>query len=207
MKESAAAYNAKVHVAKLMYDSQNNLDNNLNNKTEQIQISTSGIRGLIERGNLAEAAMQLGHPFFIMSETVTGRRLGRTLGFPTLNIIPEGDKLTPPNGVYSTNFVYGGIRYPSVTNTGTNPTVNNTRLRTVETYVLEPPDVLLYDDFYGQEMMLEFIDFIRPELKFESKDALVQQINIDIHKLGLQNLNGTVKIDKQEPEMFGTLLF
>ena len=198
LKERARVYGARVHVAGLMHDE--------GVFTGQ-QISTSNIRDLVIQGKLQEARSQLGHPFFMIGETVVGRQIGRVMGFPTLNIIPPVGKFLPQNGVYSTVTTIDGVRHPSITNIGLNPTINTTSLRTVETHVLDAPESILTQELYGHEILLEVTSFLRPEMKFASRDELVRQISLDIHKLGLQNPNGTVKIDKQEPGMFDNLLF
>ena len=177
LKKTGETYGAKVNITELYQGLQES----------GRFVSSSQIRKLIEEGRLSEANQQLGHPFFLVGETVSGRQLGRKIGFPTINILPSKEKLTPLRGVYATRIFIDGKGYDGITNVGINPTVSESNRQTVETHVLNQPDSFLSENFYGYEIMLEFSSFLRHEMKFSSKDALVGQINIDINKLLLQN--------------------
>ena len=134
------------------------------------RVSSTHIRGLLERGEMEEAAAFLGHPHILTGRVVHGRQLGRTLGIPTANLpLPAG--LTVPRfGVYACLVELEGQKHPAVTNVGTRPTVNGQGI-TVE------PWLLSYDgDLYGREITLEFHKFLRPERKFPSLEALRQEI-------------------------------
>ena len=108
--------------------------------------------------------------------------LGRTLGFPTFNIIPTEDKLLLPKGVYYTNSLIDGQKYPSITNIGTRPTVNGEDDITIETNIL---DVSI--DLYEKTIELEFFKYIRPEKKFSSKEELKAAVEEDIKRCREEN--------------------
>lgn len=145
-------------------------------------ISSTFIREEIENGNIETVNELLGYPYTTIGKVVQGKQLGRTLGFPTFNIIPSEDKLLPPKGVYYTNSIIDGNRYPSITNIGTRPTVNGDSDITIETNIL---DVSI--DLYGKTLELEFFKFIRPEKKFDSKDELKAAVDEDIKKCREKN--------------------
>jgi len=140
-------------------------------------VSSSKIRSLIECGSIAEANMLLGRSFFIEGNVCEGKHLGRTIGFPTANIFLEDLTVIPKKGVYKTLVTFEGKRFQAITNTGVNPTVGGERLRT-ETYI---PD--LSENLYGKKLMIEFLDFIRPEIKFENIKQLKNQIIEDLKNI------------------------
>ena len=135
-----------------------------------IRVSSTYIRTLLEQGQMEEAAAFLGHPHILTGTVVHGHQLGRTLGIPTANLpLPEG-LAVPRFGVYACRVKLEGTYFPAVTNIGTRPTVNGTGI-TVE------PWILSYDaDLYGREITLEFYQFLRPERKFPSLEALQAEI-------------------------------
>ena len=140
---------------------------------DRVRISSTHIRGLIEAGDMENAARFLGHPHILSGEVIPGRRIGRTIGVPTANIaLPEG-VVVPKLGVYACLCHVGNRKYPAVTNIGSRPTVGGHQVR-AESWVLD------FDgDLYGQEITLEFHRFLRPEQKFVSLDALKAQIQLD----------------------------
>lgn len=140
-------------------------------------VSSSRIRELIAKGEIATANELLGRSFSVTGTVCEGKQLGRTLGFPTANVFPASSIVIPKNGVYKTLVHTDGKSYSAITNTGINPTVGGERLRT-ETYI---PHASL--NLYGKEIKIEFIDFIRPERKFESTDDLKKQIKKDLEAL------------------------
>lgn len=141
-------------------------------------ISSTRIRGLLREGKLREADRLLGYPFFFSGEVIHGDARGRKLGFPTLNVkIPEG-KLTLPNGVYAVYNYINGMKYASVTNIGVRPTFGlDDKGVFVESYLLN-----MSGNFYGDTARLEFIEMLRPEIRFESAEALGAQIQKDIKR-------------------------
>jgi len=167
LKDFAKNFNAVVNIVPV-----------LSNKTKDEAISTSTIRQYISNGDISMANKYLGYEYFIMGKTVKGKQIGRTIDFPTVNIIPE--KLVPLKGVYSTLFVHEGKQYKSITNIGKNPTLQDNKNISVETFVLKSPTILSDYDFYGRNIIIKFIDFIRPEMKFSGVDELTAQIRKDI---------------------------
>ena len=134
------------------------------------RISSTRIRAKIEEGNMESATRLLGHPHTLTGTVIHGKHLGRTLGFPTANLLlPEGT-VTPKFGVYACCATVEGIRYPAVTNVGTRPTVEGSGI-TVEPWILD-----YSGDLYGREIVLEFYYFLRPEMKFSDLQSLQQQI-------------------------------
>jgi len=140
-------------------------------KLSGITVSSTHIRSLLEKGELAEAGKFLGHPHILSGEVVSGRKLGRTLGIPTANLsIPE-DVVQLPFGVYACKAAADGQTYLAVTNIGNRPTVGGHRI-TVEPWLLD------FDgDLYGKNLTLSFYAFLRCEQKFPSLDALKEEIS------------------------------
>lgn len=136
-------------------------------------VSSSRIRRLISEGNIEEANEMLIQPFKIKGEVIHGKKLGRTLGFPTANIKIYEDLLYPGVGVYYTNISVDGVFYKSITNIGYNPTVQGKQL-TFETYILN------FDkEIYGNVVEVYFIDRIRNEMKFNDLNELAKQMILD----------------------------
>ena len=141
------------------------------------KISSSRIRELISLGEIKGANELLGRNFSLTETVREGKHLGRTLGFPTANVFFNDSTVIPKKGVYKTLVIIDNICYNSITNTGVNPTVGGETLRT-ETYI---PN--FHDNLYGKEIKIEFLDFIRPEKKFENIGKLKEQIKKDIEYL------------------------
>lgn len=141
------------------------------------EISSTRVREAVEKGGMEEAARLLGAPYAIMGTVVHGRQIGRTLGFPTVNLLPPEDKLLPPNGVYLSEVECRmGIFY-GVTNVGRKPTVERGKNPPVgvETYLYD-----FKEDIYDTFITVRLLSFCRPELKFENLDALREQLKKDI---------------------------
>jgi riboflavin kinase/FMN adenylyltransferase len=137
-------------------------------------VSSTAIRAAVQAGDLESASRFLGRPFSIFSTVIDGRRLGRTLGFPTANLRPESEQL-PPNGVYAVRATVGAKEYHGVANIGVRPTVTNGDAELLlETHLFD-----FSGDLYGQDMEVHFLKFLRPEQKFPSLDALKAQIAED----------------------------
>lgn len=139
------------------------------------EISSSYVREAVETGDMKTASLLLGRQYSITGTVESGKRLGRKLGMPTLNIYPEKDKLLPPNGVYYSTVNCREKEYKAITNIGKKPTVNDTEAVSVETY--------LYDyegDLYGEEVTVFFAEFKRAEKKFDSVEALREQMEKDV---------------------------
>ena len=140
-----------------------------------ITVSSTYIRSLVGMGQMARAARYLGHPHVLTQEVRHGRRIGHTIGVPTINLVVPPHVLVPSHGVYVTRvFLPDGESYPAVTNVGTRPTVNNGTDITVE------PWLLGFDgDLYGARVRVEFHKRLRDEIRFDSLDALRDQIQKD----------------------------
>ena len=135
--------------------------------------SSTGVREALREGRPQDAAAILGQPFAIEGVVRRGQQLGRTLGFPTANVF-MADYVAPRKGVYATRTrLPDGRIVPGVANIGNNPTTGE-----VETRL----EVWLFDfdeDLYGQVIETQLIAFLRPEEKFDSIDAMVEQIRVD----------------------------
>ncbi len=140
-----------------------------------ITVSSTYIRRLVELGQMERAGHYLGHPHVLTQVVRHGRRIGHTIGVPTVNLTAPPHVLVPSHGVYATRVTLAdGSSYPAVTNVGTRPTVNNGSDVTVEAWLLD------FDgDLYGQTVRVEFFSHIRDEVRFDSLDALKEQIHRD----------------------------
>lgn len=136
-------------------------------------VSSTRVRRLVNEARVDEAGALLGHQYFIDGTIVHGDHRGRTIGFPTANVQTENE-LLPPHGVYATTATLDGLVYPSVTNVGVRPTVDETGRVSIETHVFG-----LDRDLYGATMRVGFVQRLRDERKFESLDALKAQIAAD----------------------------
>lgn len=133
-----------------------------------ITVSSTYIRSLIAQGEMAQAVRFLGHPHVLTGAVNHGKKLGSTLGFPTVNLRLPAGIIVPAHGVYATRVVLSdGRSFPAVTNVGVRPTVDQGDTVTVEGYILD-----FGGDLYGQELRMEFYDFLRPERRFDSLEAL-----------------------------------
>lgn len=139
-------------------------------------VSSTLIRALIEQGDVAQAAAYLGHPHTMRQTVQHGKRLGRTIGIPTINLAVPDHVLTPKRGVYVSRVcLENGKSYPGVTNVGVRPTVSQSGIVSVETFLLG------FDgDLYGQTVRLEFFRRLREERPFGSLEELKNQIQKDV---------------------------
>lgn len=136
-------------------------------------VSSTLIRNLIESGEMEQTAKCLGRRFSVKGVVIKGSELGEKIGFPTANISLDEHRIAPPNGVYETYTLLEGCRLPSVTNIGVKPTVG-TFGRAIETHILSE-----CDKFYGKNIIIEFLKWERPEIKFSGIDELATQIAKD----------------------------
>ena len=140
------------------------------------RISSTYIRQLIKQGELQKANHLLGRTFQFSGTVEDGDHRGRKIGFPTANLIPNPERLLPKFGVYATWLRWNQQLFPAITNVGVRPTYYKDGMQvTIETFILDFEDTL-----YGQPITLYFMDFIRPEQKFDSSEALHRQIESDI---------------------------
>ena len=137
-------------------------------------VHSTSIRKAIVDGSVREAAKKLGRNFSIGGTVVTGEKLGRTLGFPTANLEVGPEMAVPGNGIYATRAFVGDERYMAATSIGTRPTFDG-KGRTIEAYLLA-----FDSDLYNMELRLEFVQRLRDELKFESVDELLKQMELDV---------------------------
>jgi riboflavin kinase/FMN adenylyltransferase len=139
-----------------------------------INVSSSAIRDAVSAGNTSLAKKLLGRPFSINAEVVNGQHLARKLGFPTVNIIPNESLVLPKSGVYLTQVLFDGEYKYGITNIGLRPTVD-TNILCAETHIFD------FDgDIYGKKITVEFLEFIRREMKFPSVDDMAKQAKTDI---------------------------
>ncbi len=140
-----------------------------------LNVSSSRIRKAIDSGDINTANIYLGYHFFISGEVVKGKQLGRTIGYPTANIvIHDEDKLIPKIGVYAVNVLIGDKTYKGMLNIGTNPTTDFDNKVKIEVNIFD------FDlELYGQIIKVEFVKRIRDEQKFANLDELKQQLAND----------------------------
>ena len=140
-----------------------------------VTVSSTHIRKLLEEGGVETARAFLGHPHVLTQTVGHGRRLGRTIGVPTANLVAPPHVLLPKRGVYAAKVTLpDGRAFGGVTNVGVRPTVNHGQDVTVEPWILD------FDgDLYGQKLRVEFFRRLRDERKFDSLEALRTQIQCD----------------------------
>ncbi|HSM46071.1 MAG TPA: bifunctional riboflavin kinase/FAD synthetase [Acidimicrobiia bacterium] len=137
-------------------------------------VSSSRVRSLIEEGDVAAASTILSTWFRLTGAVVEGDKRGRELGFPTANLHPPGRKVIPATGVYACFATVRGTRRDAAVNVGVRPTFGGGELL-VEAYVLD-----FDEDLYGEDMTLEFVSYLRPELNFDSVADLVARMGEDV---------------------------
>ncbi len=142
---------------------------------EGVEISSSLVRSQVEAGNMPYVQALLGEPYTITGKVQHGRALGRKLGMPTVNLLPEKNKLLPPKGVYFAEAIYNGRLYPAISNIGYKPTVSNEEVIGVETYLYD-----FKEEIYGEDIEVRLLAFKRPEIRFADVDALKAQMQSDI---------------------------
>lgn len=140
---------------------------------ENVAVSSTKIRKALEVGDVGKANHFLGYAYLLKGKVVEGRRLGRELGFPTANILPDDlHKLVPNDGVYAVYVNVEGVRYEGMLNVGTRPTVNsNVDHRSIEVHIFD-----FSRHIYDQPISVSFVERIRDEVKFESLDKLIEQL-------------------------------
>ena len=141
---------------------------------DEVAVSSTKIRRALENGDIATANNYLGYDYFLTGTIVKGRKIGRTINFPTANIhIDETYKLIPKIGVYVVRTLINDKTYYGITSIGTNPTVNGDA-KTIETHLLD-----FEGDLYGETLEISFLKYIREEKKFESVQELQSAIEED----------------------------
>lgn len=142
------------------------------------RVSTTFIRGLLNQGKVTEAARFLGRNHVTRGEVEHGLKIGRELGFPTANISRLAEGMLPLDGVYAGWLHAAGEKYPAALSIGINETITAVP-RLLEVHVLDRRDLDLYDLIVD----VEYIEFIRPSLKFSGVEELIASINADLEKI------------------------
>ena len=136
-------------------------------------ISSTKVRTALLNGNILDANEMLGYSYSVSGTVAHGKKLGRTIGYPTANIEPESIKLLPKKGAYIVEVFIKNHQYKGMLSVGTNPTVNGEKL-TVEVYILD-----FNDDIYDEKITVKFRDFLHEEIKFEGIEKLVERLDED----------------------------
>ena len=142
---------------------------------EQDKVSSSAIRRALLSGDVMTTKKYLGYNYFLEGTVVGGYQVGRKIGFPTANLrVDFPHKLIPSIGVYAVRVHVAGQQWKGMLSIGYRPTLNNGNDLSIEVHILD-----FQGDIYHQKMRLEFIEFLRPEIKFDSIDELVLQMHKD----------------------------
>ena len=142
---------------------------------EQDKVSSSAIRRALQTGDIRTATKFLGYHYYLEGTVVDGYKVGRKIGFPTANLrVDFPNKLIPSIGVYAVYVYVNGEKHKGMLNIGYRPTINNGTDLSIEVHILD-----FQGDIYHQKMRIEFIDFLRPEEKFNSVDELILQMQKD----------------------------
>ncbi|HZH93594.1 MAG TPA: bifunctional riboflavin kinase/FAD synthetase [Tissierellaceae bacterium] len=139
-----------------------------------ILVSSTRVREHLTDGEILEANTLLGRPFSVIGEVIHGKGLGKKLGVPTANIRPMDKYVIPKKGIYMTYTVIDGKTYPSATNIGVNPTFDEVDLK-IENHIIG-----FDDEIYGKQIEIFFLEYIRPEKKFDSVEDLKSRMKEDI---------------------------
>ncbi len=151
---------------------------------DQVEISSTKIRNALQTGDITTATKYLGHQYTLSGKVVGGKKLGKTIGYPTANISVEDKfKLIPTDGVYAVKVKHNGTTYNGMLNIGNNPTVDG-KCRSVEVNIFN-----FDNDIYGDELTIYFIEHLRTEVKFANLDELKKQLAADKEKALLITTN------------------
>lgn len=153
-----------------------------------VSVSSTLIRSLLQEGKIREANSYLGYNYYLNGRVIDGRKVGRTIGFPTANIEPScAEKLLPACGVYAVYVYLNNSRYAGMLNIGSCPTVNeDDRNISIEVHIFR-----FSGDIYEQALRVEFVDYVRPEIKFADLNELTSQLQQDKDTIkNLLNLRG-----------------
>lgn len=137
-------------------------------------VSSTLIRDMVKNGEIEKAQKFLSRPFFVEGEVVRGKQNGRKIGFPTANVAYDADMLLPKVGAYAGITTVAEKRYKSVINVGNNPTFNADKV-TIESHIFD-----FDEDIYGEHIKVEFIKYLRGDIKFNSPEQLKEQIKQDV---------------------------
>ena len=140
-------------------------------------IKSSIIKQMILSGDINNANKYLGRYYELEGTIIEGNKQGKKIGYPTANIdLNDKQQIIPKVGVYSVNFIIGNTKYKALCNIGYRPTFEKNGLLSIESFILSENNF----DLYGKNVYIEFIDYIRNEKKFISKEELIKQIETDI---------------------------
>ena len=165
LKKIAGKFGVKVYL--------NSLHKYQDSNARTVRVSSSLIRQALSEGEMALANAMLGRPYSLMGKVVAGQQLGRTIGFPTANLDIASEKFLPRYGVYGVNVFLERTTAKGVMNIGCRPTVEG-QSPTIEVHLLN-----WSGDLYGRVLKVDLIEFLRPEQKFDSVEALKRQITKD----------------------------
>jgi riboflavin kinase/FMN adenylyltransferase len=143
-------------------------------RDDDVTLSSTFVRSSIDAGEVAQAARALGRPHRVDGIVVRGEGRGRRLGYPTANVHSDRHIAVPADGIYAGRAVLRGKRLPAAISVGTNPTFEG-RQRTVEAYILD-----FDEDIYGVELGVEFVERLRGMERFDTVEALVEQMGRDV---------------------------
>ncbi len=142
---------------------------------DEAAVSSTKIRKALSEGLVAEAAAMLGHNYSLRGTVTSGAQLGRTIGFPTANVLPgDKDQLIPANGVYAIRVKHNNAWYDAMLNIGIRPTVSKDLQLHIEAHIFD-----FSEDIYNKEVELSFVERLRDEQKFPSLDALKEQLALN----------------------------
>lgn len=144
-------------------------------KSNQLNISSTKIRQALSEGKIKEANQMLGYHYPLTGKVIHGKKLGRTIGYPTANIEVPVNKLLPKNGAYIVEVFVDQQFHKGMLSIGTNPTIDdqNQSLHT-EVYILD-----FDQDIYGKEITVKFRDFLHHEIKFDGMERLIEKLDED----------------------------
>lgn len=140
-----------------------------------VEVNSTYIRQLVRDGEMELAESFMGIPYTITATVEHGKRIGRTIGFPTVNLIPQESKLLPPNGVYYSTVLVRGKKYKAISNVGYKPTVTDEHVIGVESYLYD-----FNEEIYGETIEVSLCAFRRAERQFGSLEELKEQLQEDI---------------------------
>jgi riboflavin kinase/FMN adenylyltransferase len=141
------------------------------------KISTTTIKSLLQKGDIEKANYLLGSPYFLSGEIIRDRGIGKRLGFPTANMLISEEKSALKNGVYRGHVVIDGVTKKALINYGARPTYS-LNIPLVETHILD-----FNGDLYGKELTVYFDGFLREIVKFDSENALKEQLKKDLESI------------------------
>jgi riboflavin kinase/FMN adenylyltransferase len=140
-----------------------------------LHISSTTIRHLLSEGNVRKAAYILSYNYTLEGQVISGNRMGRKIGFPTANLkIMEPYKVIPSSGIYATWVYLGNQIYQGMTYIGKRPTIVSEGEQRIETHILD-----FVGDIYGKNLKLEFVEYIRNDMKFDTLEELKSQLQED----------------------------